>query len=288
MALAMAVQSSAVKARLQQKAASRPHKMMRKLYPDGTGAIGDVPKRRALGEAEDEEATEVFCAAVRKAANVFGKSRRAQSTADEHLRYIVSIDKYLVRMGHGSFVTITSTSDDGVVLKVEPRRHAGTGAIRMIRPEMIVALLLDMASGSEDAPKGGHAEDIAANADHEMVGACGPRALQKRRAGKFGTGPYADECWSLQAYQKRVYAVRDFYKSFPCENPGWSDEVVGVLGALARLVGVKPLHVPQVCGKAAHAEDAVHHEHDELHDEHDELDEHDEHDEPLVMSSEMS
>jgi hypothetical protein len=37
MALAMAVQSSAVKARLQQKAASRPHKMMRKLYPDGTG-----------------------------------------------------------------------------------------------------------------------------------------------------------------------------------------------------------------------------------------------------------
>ena len=44
MALAMAVRSSALKARLEQKAAGRPHKMMRKLYPDGTGAIGDVPK----------------------------------------------------------------------------------------------------------------------------------------------------------------------------------------------------------------------------------------------------
>jgi hypothetical protein len=250
MALAMAVQSSAVKARLQQKAASRPHKMMRKLYPDGTGAIGEVPKRKALGDPEDEAATEEFCAAVRKVATVFGKGMRAQSTADEHVRYIVYIDKYLVRMGHGSFVTITSTSDDGVVLKVEPRKHAVTGAIKVIRPEMIVALLLDMASGSEDAPKGGHAEDISANVDHELVNACGPRALQKRKAGQFGTGKYADECWSLGSYQKRVYAVRDFYKSLPCENPGWSDEVVGVLGALARLVGVKPLHVPQVCDKA--------------------------------------
>ena len=78
MALAMAVQSSAVKARLQQKAASRPHKMMRKLYPDGTGAIGEVPKRKALGDPEDEAATEEFCAAVRKVATVFGKGMRAQ------------------------------------------------------------------------------------------------------------------------------------------------------------------------------------------------------------------
>jgi hypothetical protein len=75
MALAMAVQSSALKARLEQKAVVRPNKMMRKLYPDGTGAIGDVPKRRALGEAEDEEATEVLCAAVRKAANGIPNSR---------------------------------------------------------------------------------------------------------------------------------------------------------------------------------------------------------------------
>ncbi len=37
MALAMAVQSSALRARLEQKAVVRPHKMMRKLYPDGTG-----------------------------------------------------------------------------------------------------------------------------------------------------------------------------------------------------------------------------------------------------------
>ena len=44
--------------------------------------------------------------------------------------------------------------------------------------------------------------------------------------------------------------VRDFYgielKGTAVENPGWDDAVCGVLGALARLVGKKALHVPQV------------------------------------------
>jgi hypothetical protein len=48
MALAMAVRSSALKARLEQKAAGRPHKMMRKLYTRSPGRnrsdLGDVPK----------------------------------------------------------------------------------------------------------------------------------------------------------------------------------------------------------------------------------------------------
>jgi hypothetical protein len=44
----MAVQSSALKARLEQKAVVRPHKMMRKLYPDGTGGIHTHVNSKAL------------------------------------------------------------------------------------------------------------------------------------------------------------------------------------------------------------------------------------------------
>ena len=53
-----------------------------------------------------------------------------------------------------------------------------------------------------------------------------------------------------QAYQKRVYAVRDFYlhalKGTTFDNPGWDDLVVNVLGSIAKLVGKKAQHVPQV------------------------------------------
>ena len=55
---------------------------------------------------------------------------------------------------------------------------------------------------------------------------------------------------SPQAYQKRVYAVRDFYmtalKGTSHDNPGWDDLVVNVLGSIAQLVGKKAQHVPQV------------------------------------------
>ena len=67
--------------------------------------------------------------------------------------------------------------------------------------------------------------------------------------------PHAHElteqrCLPPQAYQKRVYAVRDFYqtalKGTSYDNPGWDDLVVNVLGSIAQLVGKKAQHVPQV------------------------------------------
>jgi hypothetical protein len=70
----------------------------------------------------------------------------------------------------------------------------------------------------------------------------------RRTAGKYGTAPHAEEPWSLQAYQKRVYALRDTYatglKGTTIDNPAWDAAVCGVLGALSRLLGKKPQHVP--------------------------------------------
>lgn len=79
-------------------------------------------------------------------------------------------------------------------------------------------------------------------------GAC-VRAL-RRKQGEYGYGAHADEPWSLQAYQKRVYAIRDVYatelRGTGIDNPGWDDAVCGVLASLARLVGKGATHVPQV------------------------------------------
>ena len=67
--------------------------------------------------------------------------------------------------------------------------------------------------------------------------------------GVFGVGAYKDEPWSLQAYQKRVYAVREFYKEIlygtGVENPGYDRRVEAMLAAIARVVGKKAQHVPE-------------------------------------------
>jgi hypothetical protein len=61
----------------------------------------------------------------------------------------------------------------------------------------------------------------------------------KPKLGVYGAGAYKDECWSLQAYQKRVYAIRESYKVFlrgtGIENPGLDDRVCNLLSSIARL-----------------------------------------------------
>ena len=73
------------------------------------------------------------------------------------------------------------------------------------------------------------------------------RAEQSRPKGQFGYGAYKDEPWSLQAIEKRVYAVRDFYISVRvADNPGDTPRVNGALSTLRLLIGYKPTHVPKV------------------------------------------
>ena len=78
------------------------------------------------------------------------------------------------------------------------------------------------------------------------------RAQQERARGQFGFGAYKDEPWSLQAVEKRVYAVRDFHKSVRVEtvagieNPGEAPRVNGALSTLRLLIGYQPTHVPRV------------------------------------------
>ena len=97
--------------------------------------------------------------------------------------------------------------DHGQLVAVHPRKTAA-GELKVMKAQMLIGYLLEMASGSKDTPKGGHAGDLAARAGQEAVTACGRRSQMKFKHGAYGAGAFADEPWSLQAYQKRVYAVR--------------------------------------------------------------------------------
>ena len=85
------------------------------------------------------------------------------------------------------------------------------------------------------------------DAEALVVAGTGP-VPTKPKLGVYGAGAYKDECWSLQAYQKRVYAIRESYKIFlrgtGIENPGFDDRVGNLLSSIARLVGKEAVHVP--------------------------------------------
>ena len=69
--------------------------------------------------------------------------------------------------------------------------------------EMVVGMILEMATGSECTPKGGLKALVKAHEEE--------RALPER-SGKFGEGAYKNEGWSVTAVRKRVTAVRKFYE----------------------------------------------------------------------------
>ena len=62
----------------------RPHEMIRKKMPDGTGSLQDLPARAKGTTADDEAADGAYCKAIDRVTAAFGKQSRAQTTADEH------------------------------------------------------------------------------------------------------------------------------------------------------------------------------------------------------------
>ena len=204
--MVLIAEAQQLKAKLMLKGKWRPEKMVRKKMPDGAGMIAKVPQRRLGNGADDATADKEYCNAIDKVSSVFGAQKRSNSTAAEHRMYVRILDGWLVRKGFGSYIE-AEVDKHGQLVEVRARRTA-TGEIKVLKPQMIIGYLLEMASGSKDTPKGGHAGDLLARAGQEAITACGPRSKMKFKKGAYGSGTCADEPWSLQAYQKRVYAVR--------------------------------------------------------------------------------
>ena len=80
-------------------------------------------------------------------------------------------------------------------LQCAPARDEVTNQLRVLRPEMIVGLLLEMATGDENMPKGGHADDLVVLQQTDEKQLLGPRVDHKRKKGEFGYGAHGDDPW---------------------------------------------------------------------------------------------
>ena len=252
----MLVAQRALRSQLTKKGAVRPTNAMKKIAPSGANDVQVTPARKefASGARGEDE----WCDAVDEATATLAKANRAQSTSHEHDQYMWAFDQYLQRKGHGSFVSLADmnasrrTAKSSSTGRLVPTVNEKTGENLIVRPQMLLVWLLDMAAGSEDTPKSGHPDDtpFPFGKPEDRVVARKPRKQQKRKKGEFGYGPYGHEPWSLQAIEKRVYAVRDFYacvlRGTTHDNPGWDDRVCGALSTLRALIGYKPKHVPEV------------------------------------------
>ena len=227
--------------RLVHKGKTRPHKAIAPRLPAGAGDLKSVPKGKEYMTARVKKGgkhhgVEAYCQAVRGCTETLTESHRATSTATEHDMYMRLINRWAERSGFGTYVVPREGVERDNPPAVRAARDERTGALRVLRPEMIVGLLLEMATGDANMPKGGHPDDLKVLASTDDKNISGPRTAWTRQEGEFGYGPHCDDPWSLQAMEKRLYAIRDFYKRelkrTDYDNPGWDPLVEGTRAAL--------------------------------------------------------
>ena len=241
---------------LMEKGVTRPRRKIAPRLPAGSSVLAGVPKGRDFVSAKKsgggsvQKQIEKYCKAMRQSTTTFKEGNRAASTAAEHDMYVRLINCWAERSGFGTYAIERKGNADGTSAAMQIAREARSKALRVLKPEMIVGLLLEMATGDPNMPKGGHASDLARLAKSDSLNICGPRTQWKRKEGEFGSGPYSEEPWSLQAMEKRVYALRDFYKreleGSSIDDPASDPLVTGTLKALVLLIGRKAMHVPRV------------------------------------------
>ena len=238
---------------LKEKGTTRPHKQISRRLPAGSGVLGAVPKGMDYATAKKggKKMTNVtaYCQAVRGATETFKEGHRATSTALEHDMYMRLINCWAERSGFGTFV-VPRENANGEAPTVRAPVDKRKRLPKVLKPEMIVGLLLEMATGDENMPKGGHPDDLTLLAATDEKQLTGPRRSWKRKRGDFGYGAHCNEPWSLQAMEKRIYALRDFYarelKGTSIDDPASDPLVTGTLAALVLLIGRKSMHVPKV------------------------------------------
>ena len=115
----------------------------------------------------------------------------------EHDMYMRLINCWAERSGFGTYVVPREGAKDTPAVRAAVDKR--TGLPMVLKPEMIVGLLLEMATGDENMPKGGHPDDLKRLASTDEKHLAGPRGVWKRKQGDYGYGAYGNEPWSLQA-----------------------------------------------------------------------------------------
>jgi hypothetical protein len=176
-----------------------------------------VPSRKDInqfGELGDAAGDARYAEAIRNRSECFAHEHRSMNTAIEHERNALSFEDYLVEAGHGSYFVQLEDVPLGmgsVVLQSSEAGGSGDAAVKVVSAELIVAYLQAKYTNDETAPKGGlrrlgkGSPARAMTAQRKQL--CGDSSKWKENGVQF-----ADEPYSMQAYDKMVYGIRDTYK----------------------------------------------------------------------------
>jgi hypothetical protein len=246
-----------LKAKLSTKAEMRPKASIIGRMPAGALTMTDerLPSRKDVhqfGELGDAAGDARYAEAIRNRSECFAHEHRSMNTAIEHERNALSFEDYLVEAGHGSYFVQLEDVPLGmgsVVLQSSKAGGSGDAAVKVVSAELIVAYLQAKYTNDETAPKGGlrrlgkGSPARAMTAQRKQL--CGDSSKWKENGVQF-----ADEPYSMQAYDKMVYGIRDTYKrclrGTAMENPADDPLVSGFHSGLRRVLGYKPQHVPKV------------------------------------------
>jgi len=256
---AMLTASAAARGRrLQTKAQQgRPTDKIERLLPAG-GTTVEAPDRTAY--APGTAGTKRWAEDTRSATDGFALSKRQRSTAIEHVNYMSGWSRLLEKQGFGKYVEVCGAEvknclSDGKRGLRPVMEKATKGArkktLKVMLPEMILAHLADMLSGKAKKNPGVAMRAAKAGEKEQPKARKGKKVVATVSApGEFGHGAFKNEPWGLQSYEKRVYAVREFYKATlrgeTADNPADDERVKGMLSSIVRVVGKKGRHVPEV------------------------------------------
>ena len=209
--MALVVGAAQLKARLTQKTACRPTEMTRRKMPNATGLLEQLPVRDPSAPAGEQAANKKYMAEIDGVAHAFGGQKRSQGTEDECLKYVMAVEAWLVRSKFGSYF-IPEHDADGRLAAVRPQRDQ-TGELKVVPEQLIVGMLLEMATGSKNAPKGRGAAEIESEA--EVPSATGLR--RKMRCASASARARAHACMVTRAMHTRAARGARWRASMPGE-----------------------------------------------------------------------
>ena len=143
---------------LMEKGVTRPRRKIAPRLPAGSSVLAGVPKGRDFVSAKKsgggavQKQIDKYCTAMRRSTQTFKDGHRAASTASEHDMYVRLVSCWAERSGFGTYAVERKAKDGCTTPAVQIAKDARTGAMRVLKPEMIVGMLGVCCPSAWDVP----------------------------------------------------------------------------------------------------------------------------------------
>ena len=146
-----------LKSKLTAKGIGRETSKMRERLPASAATLTEPPRRRAFEPGEAGEAA--WCTEMGNLSGTAFTEFRSPRTSYEYDVYTWAVNEYCIRQGHGSYVEVveagqsaTSCSSSGFLKPTYDEQ----GRMKVMKPEMLLAVIMGLAAGSKEMPRDGH------------------------------------------------------------------------------------------------------------------------------------